>query len=173
MGTFAETAIVDYVLSFTNQEEQMSIFRFRLQQTNGSLPFPLCVCKKTNGRCHFPLVPFSGNVETWTLRHRDMETLGHGDMETLRHGDMETWDSDMETWRHGDLRQWHGDIKRKKEAQAIFLNPFTGCSSCKRKFVVCPFFDEETNWSYPFVPSVQCERKTFWLAPLSTPVSFR
>jgi hypothetical protein len=29
--------------------------------------------------------------------------------------------------------------KRKMETQAIFLNPFTVCSSWKRKFVLCPF----------------------------------
>jgi hypothetical protein len=33
----------------------------------------------------------------------------------------------------------------KTEAQAIFLNPFTVRSSCKRKFIVCPFVDEETT----------------------------
>jgi hypothetical protein len=32
----------------------------------------------------------------------------------------------------------------------FFLNPFTVCKLCKRKFVVCPFVDEETNGSYPF-----------------------
>jgi hypothetical protein len=31
------------------------------------------------------------------------------------------------------------------EAQAIFLNPFTVCLSCERKFVVCPFVEEGTN----------------------------
>jgi hypothetical protein len=40
--------------------------------------------------------------------------------------------------------------KRKIEAQAIFLKPFTVCSSCNRKFVVCPFANKETNRSYPF-----------------------
>jgi hypothetical protein len=39
-------------------------------------------------------------------------------------------------------------FKQKTEAKAIFLNPFTACSSCKRKFVVCPFVDKETNGSY-------------------------
>ncbi len=29
------------------------------------------------------------------------------------------------------------------EAQAYFFSPFTVCSSYKRKFVVCPFVDEE------------------------------
>jgi hypothetical protein len=36
------------------------------------------------------------------------------------------------------------------EALAIFLNPFTICSSCKQKLVVCPFVDEETNGNNPF-----------------------
>ncbi len=62
-----------------------------------------------------------------------METWKHGDMETWRHGD-------MEAWRHG-----RGDIKWKTEAQAIFLDPFTLCSECKWKFVLCPLVDEETN----------------------------
>jgi hypothetical protein len=59
----------------------------------------------------------------------------------------------METWKHGNMETWrhaHGDIKRKTEAQSIFPNPFTICSLCKRKFVVCPFIDEETKVSYPF-----------------------
>ncbi len=36
------------------------------------------------------------------------------------------------------------------EAQAIFLNPCTVYSLCKRKFVVCSFVDEKTNGSYQF-----------------------
>jgi hypothetical protein len=32
----------------------------------------------------------------------------------------------------------------------IFFTLLTVCSSCKGKFVVCPFVDEETNGSYPF-----------------------
>jgi hypothetical protein len=43
MGTFAEIAIVDYRLSFADQGKQTSIFRFRLQQTNRSLPFSFAV----------------------------------------------------------------------------------------------------------------------------------
>ncbi len=35
-------------------------------------------------------------------------------------------------------------FKRKTEAQAIF-NPFTVSSSCKQKFVVCPFVNKETR----------------------------
>ncbi len=40
--------------------------------------------------------------------------------------------------------------KRKMEAQLIFLNKFSICSSCKQKFVVCPFVHKETNGHYPF-----------------------
>ncbi len=40
---------------------------------------------------------------------------------------------------------------RNMEALAIFfLNPSTVRSSCKRKFVVCQFVDEETKRSYLF-----------------------
>jgi hypothetical protein len=38
MGTFAETAYINYSLSFAYQRKQTSVFRFCLQQTNGSLP---------------------------------------------------------------------------------------------------------------------------------------
>jgi hypothetical protein len=39
MGMFAETAIVDYHLSFADQGKQTSVFCFLLQQTDGSLHF--------------------------------------------------------------------------------------------------------------------------------------
>ncbi len=38
----------------------------------------------------------------------------------------------------------------KRKPQAFFFNPFTVCSSHKRKFIVSPFADEETNGNYPF-----------------------
>jgi hypothetical protein len=40
--------------------------------------------------------------------------------------------------------------KTETEAQAIFLNLFTVCSSCKQKFVVCMFVDKEANRGYHF-----------------------
>jgi hypothetical protein len=39
MGTSAETAMVDYCLSLTDQGKQTSVFRFRLHQTNRILLF--------------------------------------------------------------------------------------------------------------------------------------
>jgi hypothetical protein len=46
MGTFAETAIVNYRLSFTNQGKQTSLFRFSLPQTKGRLPLLFFICRK-------------------------------------------------------------------------------------------------------------------------------
>jgi hypothetical protein len=46
MDTLAETAIVNYRLSFADQGKQTSVFRFRLQRTNGNLPFPFSVGSK-------------------------------------------------------------------------------------------------------------------------------
>jgi hypothetical protein len=46
MGTFAEKAIVDYRLLFTGLGKQTSVMCFRLQQTNGKLPFPFSICRK-------------------------------------------------------------------------------------------------------------------------------
>jgi hypothetical protein len=54
MSTFAEPAIIDYYLSFADQEKQTSVFCFRFQQRNGSLPFLFSVYIKKNGSCRFP-----------------------------------------------------------------------------------------------------------------------
>jgi hypothetical protein len=40
--------------------------------------------------------------------------------------------------------------KWKTEVQVIVLNPFTLCSLCKWKFVICPFVYIQTKGSYPF-----------------------
>jgi hypothetical protein len=81
------------------------------------------------------------DTETWTRRH------GHRDMD-MRHG------KETRTCRHGIKILGNSDVIRRKSngkrKQVIFLNPFTVCSLCKRKFVVCPFGDEETNRNYPF-----------------------
>ncbi len=44
LGTFAKTAIIAYRLSFADQRNKTSVFRFRLQQTKERLPFPFSVC---------------------------------------------------------------------------------------------------------------------------------
>jgi hypothetical protein len=41
-------------------------------------------------------------------------------------------------------------FQNEKESPSNLFNPFTVCSSCKGKFVICPFVDEETKGSYPF-----------------------
>ncbi len=63
--------------------------------------------------------------------------------ETWKHEEMKTW----ERWNSDILRK---NIKQKTEAQTIFPNTFTVCSSCIQKFVVFAFDDEETKGSYPF-----------------------
>jgi hypothetical protein len=49
----AETAIVDYRSLFADQGKQTFVFCFRLQQTNGSLPFSFPFAAN-NGSCRFP-----------------------------------------------------------------------------------------------------------------------
>jgi hypothetical protein len=46
MGMFAETAVVEYRLLLADQEKQTSVFSFRLQQSNGTLPFSFSFCSK-------------------------------------------------------------------------------------------------------------------------------
>jgi hypothetical protein len=79
----------------------------------------------------------NGNMEKWTRdwRHERMETWTHGDMDTRRHGH---GDTDMETRKYNigkflRLRK----KKRVTEAHVIFLNPFTVCSSCKKRMRIC------------------------------------
>jgi hypothetical protein len=84
MGTFAETAIVGYRLSFVDQRKPTSVFfRFRFQsKQTGSLPFSVSsVLRFAEFRKH-------GGMETW--RYGDMEIWRHGDMETRKHGDMKS-----------------------------------------------------------------------------------
>ncbi len=141
---FNDTAIVDHRFSFADRGKQTSVF---------IVP----VCSKQTDFCRWPFSVFkkqtevgdfhlrnSGNVETWTWIHGDMEKWSHGD------GGKETWKyGNMETWLHGDmvtLTSRH----QTENTQAIFLNPFTVCFSCKRKFVICPFVEavcKRTKWT--------------------------
>jgi hypothetical protein len=52
MGMFAD------LLSFANQGKQSSVFYFRLQKTNGSLPFPFSICSKQRN-FPFPSVQYT------------------------------------------------------------------------------------------------------------------
>jgi hypothetical protein len=93
MGKFAKTTFVDYRLSFAGQGKQTSVFRFRLQLTNESLPFPFYVCRKQTEVAVFSFVFLCGIPKTWRPGHGDIETWSHGDGDM----EMETW-----RWRHGD-----------------------------------------------------------------------
>ncbi len=125
MGRFVGTANVVYCLSFADQEKQTSHLPFPFAANKGSLPFLFSVFIKQTE------VAVSVSTIYRLQNSRDVETRRHGG---------------KEPWRHGD-------INRKTVpylSQRMFFNPFTVFSSCKRKFVVCPFVDEETNRSYPF-----------------------
>jgi hypothetical protein len=118
MGRYAETATVDHLLSFADLWKQSSVFRFPLQQTNGSLPFPFSVCSKQTEVVIFLVSVFCIYI--------------YGKQNYIY------------------ISCCFKQKTKKRPPQAIFLNPFTICSSCKCKFVVCLFVDEETNGSYPF-----------------------
>jgi hypothetical protein len=84
MVTFAETANADYHSSFADQGKQTSIFPFRLQQTNGSLPFRFPSAENKQK------LSFSVSSVSVIPEHREME------MEMWKHRDKDT-----ETWKHG------------------------------------------------------------------------
>jgi hypothetical protein len=124
LGTVAETENVDYCLSFADQGKQTSVFR--LQKINGSCRFPLVL---------FPFIYISLYLYFYCIYQY-------------------IYISSIYVFIHTSLSIFTVYIccrfKQKTEAQAIFLNPFSVCSLCKRKFVVCPFVYEETNGNYPF-----------------------
>jgi hypothetical protein len=59
MGTFAETANVDYRLSFAIQGKQISVFHFRFAEKKRKFAVSVFHLQQTNGSCRFPLVLFS------------------------------------------------------------------------------------------------------------------
>ncbi len=119
MGTFDETAIVGYHLSFADKGKQTPVFCFCLKQTNGSLPFPFPFAENKRK------LPFSISPVFRLRKHREMETWRNGNMETWR----------PRTWRH----------QMDNGAQAVFLNPFDVCSSCKRKLVFLSICRDENK----------------------------
>jgi hypothetical protein len=80
MGTFAVASIADYRLSFADQGKQTLVFRFRLQQTNGSFPIPVSDCRnkrKLPFSVSEDMKPFSVSFIFHLRRHEDMETRGY------------------------------------------------------------------------------------------------
>jgi hypothetical protein len=91
MGTFAETSIVDYHLSFAGTKEN-------------KLLFSVSVCSKQTEVCHFRF-PFAENKQKLPF---SVSSAVCGIPETRRHGgrDIEAWrygNGVMETWRNGDM----------------------------------------------------------------------
>ncbi len=125
MGMFAETEIVDYRLLFAGQNK---------------LPFSISVSTKQTEDVAFHLFCFP-YIYIYYLY-----------IDICCHFKWKKWKTEF-IHLHlliMEFRWFKNQIKQKTEVQAIFLNPFTICSSCTRKFVVCPFADKETGGSYLF-----------------------
>ncbi len=137
MGTFAETAIVNYCWSFVDQGRQTSILCFRLRQTNGTLLFLFSVCSKQTEVaicCYFRIpLAISRNMETWSWRH------GHWGI------GIETW-----TWRNGNLKNQMKNGKQKPRQFSLIRLPFDHRANGSLSFVRLSVCWKETNRSYPF-----------------------
>jgi hypothetical protein len=89
-------------------------------------------------------------IETWTHGDRDIETWRYGHMGTYGH---------MDNCRNGDMGIETSNAKRKMEAQAIFLNQFTICSSCTLKFVICKQKLSVCKWT-EWTKRTKCTERT-------------
>jgi hypothetical protein len=138
MGTFAGTANVNYVyrlptrenrFPFTKNKRRPAISFFRLQQTNGS--------------CPFPLVLFSVYIYIFIYIYTYLYLYLYLELYLYIY---------IYTYIYIYIYIYcRFNRNQKTEAQAIFfLNPFTIFSSCKQKFVVCLFVYKETYGDYPF-----------------------
>ncbi len=123
---FAETAIVDYRLSFADQGKQTSV--------------SISVCSKRREVCHFHF-PFAANK--WKLPF-SMSSI----CRIYRVISIYIY----YLYKKHNYINICCYFKRKIENRSPgnFLYPFTICSSCKRKFVVYPFVDKEANGRYSF-----------------------
>jgi hypothetical protein len=111
MGTFAEAANVDYHLSFADLGIQTSVFRFPL------VPFSIHIYIKTAAQLCIHVDTYKGKY-IYMFIYVSISIYLY-----------------LCIYMYIYAAVSHG--KRKMEAQAIFLNPFTACSSCKWKLSVC------------------------------------
>jgi hypothetical protein len=84
-GTFAETAINDYRLSFDDQGK--TSFRFPFAFAANKRKFSV---ENTRKLLSILRLRKQGDMDKWKHGDIDMETLKHGEIETWRHGDMDT-----------------------------------------------------------------------------------
>ncbi len=111
---------------FADHGKQTSVFLFRLQKTKGSLPFLFTVWSKhTEVAFSVPSI-----FRSFRLPYIYMYIYMY-----------------LYLYKYLYIYNYMSisiyiccHFKRTMEAQAIFLNPFTICSSCKRKFVICHLF---------------------------------
>ncbi len=124
MGTFAETADVNHRLPFANQGKT----KFSQKTSKHLCCFGFSFATNTRS-CHFPIVLFSAYIYILKKQH---------------------------IYRYIILiyiyiyLYIYGTVSNgKRKPQRFKKNPFTICSSCKRKFVICPLVYQVTNRSYP------------------------
>jgi hypothetical protein len=96
-------------------KQQSSITVYRLPTKEDKFPFSVSVYSKQTEVFRF-FFPLAENKRKLPFSDGSVSVCGS-----------------METWRH----------KRIAEPAGNFLNPFTVCSLCLPKFVVCPFVDKE------------------------------
>ncbi len=120
---FAETATVNYRLSFADKGQQTSVFLFHLQQSIGSLPFPFSF---TANKQKLPFsissifrLRYSGNMETWK----------HGDID-MRHGNMKKW-----RHVHNNIDLKNSIFKGKPRQFSLICLPFAHCANRSLLFV--------------------------------------
>jgi hypothetical protein len=111
---FAETAIVEYNLSFANQGNKLSFSVCRKYTEVCHFPFPFVEKKR---KSPYSVISFfhlrnsrnmeTGVVETWNHGDIDMERWKHEEMDAWRHGE-------IETWRHGDMGTSNGNLKSRQ-----------------------------------------------------------
>ncbi len=129
MGMFAKTGNVNYHLSFADQGKQTSSVHFTANKRKYSISvFRL---QQMNRSYRFPLITF------YVYKYIRKTATEVAMLLVL-----------FSIYIYATVLQ--KKIKWKTKDLAIFLNSFTVCSSCKGKFVVCPFVDEEINRIYLF-----------------------
>jgi hypothetical protein len=137
--------IVNDCPSFADQGKQSYAFCFRLQQTNGSLPFPFSVCSKQTKVGIFLWFRFPFAVWRYENRHEheNGHGRGHGNMEedmntwtrtwkeVIRHGNMgenmATW---TRTWKHG---RGHGCLVKIMKTETMTWKHGRGQETRNRK----------------------------------------
>jgi hypothetical protein len=148
MDTFAEKANVDYRLSFAKENK----LPFSVCSKQMELPFSISSV--------FPIYIYIGiDIEIHIHIQIHIHIYIYINIYTYTY-----------THKHIYIYIYAALSNGKTEAKAIFLNPFTVCSSCKQKPIFCLFADEETNRSDPLANGLNRLNGLIGLAHLCKPI---